>query len=220
MPSASRPLRNNSAETEAPTASVRWIVAPGTPFSSAVRTRATAAWVACFAGLGAEPDQHLGRVAEALHALVGDVLGAQRGADLGEIGRALGADLHHHAAREVDAQVQAGVEEQDDRRRGQDRRDDQAHEPAPHEVDAGVVGNQAEAGFDEHWRDPQTGSSFGRVAIYQRETSSRVSIQAVNSEVAMPTVIVTAKPRTGPEPKTNSMTCARKAVALLSKIVL
>ena len=37
--------------------------------------------------------------------------------------------------------------------------------------------------------------------------------------VAMPTVIVTANPRTGPEPNTNSMTCARNAVALKSKIV-
>ena len=42
---------------------------------------------------------------------------------------------------------------------------------------------------------------------------------AVNSVVTMPTVMVTAKPRTGPEPKTNSITCARNAVALLSMIV-
>src|ERR1700722_661139 len=67
---------------------------------------------------------------------------------------------------------------------------------------------------------PQTGSSFGRVATYQRETRSRVSIQAVNNDVAIPTVMVTEKPRTRPEPNTNSITCARKAVALLSNIVL
>ena len=65
----------------------------------------------------------------------------------------------------------------------------------------------------------QTGKRRGRVAIYQRETSRRVSIQAVNRLVAMPTVIVTANPRTGPEPKMNSMTCARNAVAFESKIV-
>ena len=82
MPSASRPLRNNSAETLAPTASVRWIVAPGTPFSSAARTRATAACVACLGRLGAQPDQHVGRIAEPLHALIGDVLLRQRGTDL------------------------------------------------------------------------------------------------------------------------------------------
>ena len=55
---------------------------------------------------------------------------------------------------------------------------------------------------------------------YHRDTSRRVSIQAVNIDVAMPTVIVTANPRTGPEPKTNSMTCARNAATLESKIVL
>ena len=36
----------------------------------------------------------------------------------------------------------------------------------------------------------------------------------------MPTVIVTAKPRTGPLPNANSITCARNAVALESKMVL
>ena len=39
-------------------------------------------------------------------------------------------------------------------------------------------------------------------------------------EVAPPTVIVTANPRTGPEPNTNSMTWARNAATLESKIVL
>jgi len=42
----------------------------------------------------------------------------------------------------------------------------------------------------------------------------------VNIDVAMPTVIVTANPRTGPEPNTNSMTWARNAATLESKIVL
>ena len=130
MPSASMPLRNNSAETLAPTASVRRIVAPGTPFSSAVAHLGHRRLGRLLGRLGAEADQHLGRIAEALHALVGHVLGGQRGADLGEVGRSLGADLHDDAAREVDAQVQAGIEEQDDRGGGQDRRDDQAHEAA------------------------------------------------------------------------------------------
>ena len=57
-----------------------------------------------------------------------------------------------------------------------------------------LSGTRRKRGLMNIGRDPQTGSSFGRVAIYQRETSSRVSIQAVNSEVAMPTVMVTAKP--------------------------
>ena len=54
---------------------------------------------------------------------------------------------------------------------------------------------------------------------YQRDHQQPGETMAVNSDVAMPTVIVTAKPRTGPEPKTNSMTWARKAVALLSMMV-
>ena len=59
----------------------------------------------------------------------------------------------------------------------------------------------------------------GRLAAYQRTMNSRTSMVAVNIEVAMPSVIVTAKPRTGPAPKKNSMTWARKAVALLSMMV-
>ena len=59
----------------------------------------------------------------------------------------------------------------------------------------------------------------GRLATYQRETSRRVSIQLVNIVVTIPIVIVSAKPRTGPVPNTNSITWARKAVMLLSKIV-
>jgi len=53
---------------------------------------------------------------------------------------------------------------------------------------------------------PQTGSSLGRTAIYHWDTSNRVSIQAVNIEVAMPIVMVTAKPLTGPDPNANNIT--------------
>ena len=121
MPSASRPLRNNSAETEAPTASVRstfdardgLFQRGADPGDRLLHRR--------LGGLGAEADQHLGRVAELLHALLRDVLGGQRGADLGEIGRAWRAHLHHDAAGEVDAEVEARIEEQHDRRGGQDR---------------------------------------------------------------------------------------------------
>jgi hypothetical protein len=74
------------------------------------------------------------------------MLGGQRRADLGEVGGAGRADFHHHAAREVDAQVQAGIEEQRHRRRGQHRRDDQAGEAPAHEADARAVGDDAEAG--------------------------------------------------------------------------
>src|ERR1700676_770547 len=66
---------------------------------------------------------------------------------------------------------------------------------------------------------PQTGSSLGRTAMYHWDTSSRVSIQAVNIDVAIPIVMVTANPLTGPDPNANSITCDRNVAALESKIV-
>ncbi len=42
---------------------------------------------------------------------------------------------------------------------------------------------------------------------------------AVNRVVTMPTQMVTAKPRTGGEPKMNSVTCASSVVTLLSMMV-
>src|SRR5579859_2368079 len=169
-------------------------------------------------GLLPQADQDLGWIAEALHALLGDVVGREGGADLAEIGGARRSHLHHDAAGEVDALVQAWVEEQDDGGRGQDCGHDEAHVAASHELDLCAVADQAEGGAHEH--GGYTGKSCGRRETYQRDTSRRVSIQAVKSDVAMPTVMVTAKPFTGPEPKTNSITWARKAVALESKIVL
>ena len=48
----------------------------------------------------------------------------------------------------------------------------------------------------------------------------RVSITAVNIEVAMPIESVTPKPRTGPEPRMNSRKAAMKVVTLESMMVV
>ena len=68
-------------------------------------------------GLGAQPDEHLRGVAELLHPLLGKVLGRQSRADLTEIGGPGQPHFHHDAAREIDPQVQPGVEEQHHRSR-------------------------------------------------------------------------------------------------------
>jgi len=52
------------------------------------------------------------------------------------------AKLDHHTAQEVDAVVQAGIEEQNDRCDAENRRNDQAGEAAPHEFYVGVVGDE------------------------------------------------------------------------------
>ena len=59
----------------------------------------------------------------------------------------------------------------------------------------------------------------GRRDTYQREVMSRTSTVAVNMVVTMPAQMVTAKPRTGGEPKMNSVTWASSVVTLLSMMV-
>jgi hypothetical protein len=55
--------------------------------------------------------------------------------------------------------------------------------------------------------------------MYQREVMRRTSTVAVNMVVMMPTQMVTAKPRTGGEPKMNRVTWASRVVTLLSIMV-
>ena len=81
-------------------------------------------------------------------------------------------------------------------------------------VSSGTMRNSGRRNMaDLHRQQDRTGADIPRTI------SSRATRVAVNRVVTMPTVIVTAKPRTGPEPNTNSITCARNAVALLSMIV-
>ena len=63
------------------------------------------------------------------------------------------------------------------------------------------------------------GISFGRLRRSQAETSQRVSVSAVKTLVTMPRASVTAKPRTGPEPRKNSTTAAISVVTLASMMV-
>src|SRR3546814_4106906 len=62
-------------------------------------------------------------------------------------------------------------------------------------------------------------SSTGRLARSQRDTISRVTVTAVNTDVAMPIVRTTANPLIGPEPKMIMMTAAIRLVMLASQIV-
>src|SRR6185312_7260445 len=126
------------------------------------------------ARLALQTDQHIRLASEPLHALLADMLGRERRPDLAEIGRAGGADLHDDAAAEINPEIEARMEEQHDRSSGQDRRDDEAGDPPAHKVDAGAVRNEAEQGANKH--GAQTGRTCGRLATYQRETRSRVSI--------------------------------------------
>ena len=56
-------------------------------------------------------------------------------------------------------------------------------------------------------------ASFGRSRRTQIATISRVSVKAVNTVVTMPMASVTAKPRTGPEPRQNRTTAAISVVS-------
>ena len=64
------------------------------------------------------------------------------------------------------------------------------------------------------WVFLRRAATAGRREMYQREVISRTSTVAVNRVVMMPTQMVTAKPRTGGEPKMNSVTCASSVVTL------
>ena len=58
------------------------------------------------------------------------------------VGRLGQPQLDEHAAQEIDAVVQAGIEEQNDRCDAQNRGHDQSREAASHEFDVGVVGDE------------------------------------------------------------------------------
>ena len=65
-------------------------------------------------------------------------------AHLGEIGRPrFGLHLHQRAADEIDAEIQPVKEIKQDRHDRQHRRNGKADAPEAHEVEFGVVGNDA-----------------------------------------------------------------------------
>ena len=57
-----------------------------------------------------------------------------------------------------------------------------------------------------------------RLRRSQPATHIRVSVTAVNTEVTMPIISTTAKPRIGPVPNMNMITAAMTLVMLASKI--
>jgi hypothetical protein len=69
----------------------------------------------------------------------------------------------------------------------------------------------------------RTSGSMSSVFSRRRRTTSpmmtRTTATAVNIEIAMPSIMVTAKPRTGPEPTMNSSAVAISVVTLASTIV-
>ena len=104
----------------------------------------------------------------------------------------------HLAADEIDAEVQAAHADQHQAGDGGDDRQDQRDVAPAHEVDVGVVGNEFQ---QEHGRRLKYCSTRGRLRLTHSATSIRVKLTAVNTEVTMPIISTTAKPRIGPEPK-------------------
>jgi hypothetical protein len=150
--------------------------------------------------LALHADEHVVRRAELDHLHVAEIEGIERGADLADVGRAvLRLDLDDRAALEVDAVVQADGKEQrerDDRHHDRQRHGDNS---PPHERDSGVRRKQPD---QAHLRDSgQIGTAVGRVRRTHTATIRRVTRKAVKIVVMMPMASVTAKPRTGPEPR-------------------
>src|SRR5262249_39652846 len=78
----------------------------------------------------------------------------------------------------------------------------EAHAPEAHEVELGIVGNDAEVAQVRLARssDQTRGTVCGRRQRTQLATISRVRVNAVKTVVRMPMPSVTAKPRTAPVP--------------------
>ena len=96
------------------------------------------------AGLLGHTDQHVARRAELLELNLAETEAAQRRTHLGEIGRTrLLLHLHQRAADEVDTEVQAVREIEHHRHDRQQRRHGEADAPEAHEVELGVVRDDA-----------------------------------------------------------------------------
>src|SRR6185503_11189040 len=127
------------------------------------------------------------------------------------------AHLHGHAAGEIHAEVQAVYAERGDR-------GDQHHQRHAHgeladaeEVDVRYVVEEFHCRLLRNFC--QTGSLSSFRPPNTAFTMERVPMMAVNSEVMMPSVSVTAKPFTGPEPNRNSMKAAISVVTWASTMV-
>ncbi len=120
---------------------------------------------------------------------------------LREIGRTgLRLNFDQRAADEIDAEIQAVEKEQQHRDDRQHSRDRKADAPEAHEVELGVVRNDAKKRNMHGSPLDQIGTVCGRNQRTQAATRRPVSVKAVNTVVMMPMPSVTAKPRTGPVP--------------------
>ena len=96
------------------------------------------------AGLLGNADQHVVGRAELLQLHLAEAEPAERRAHLGEVGVAgLGLHLDQRAALEVDAEIQPVEEIERDRQDRQQRRNGKADAPEAHEIEFGVVGDDA-----------------------------------------------------------------------------
>src|SRR5262249_50562335 len=161
-------------------------------------------------------DQHVIGRAELLQLDLAQAEGVEIAAQHREIRRLRRLDLDGDAALEVHAVVQAGMEEQDHRGDAEERRGREADDPAPHELDLGVVRDETEP---KHHAFLSTGRTVGRLRRIQATIMKRTSTIAVNIEVRMPIAVVTAKPRTGPELREYRIAILISEVTLASKIV-
>src|SRR5262249_4561270 len=96
------------------------------------------------------------------------------------------------------------------------RRNRKADAPEAHEIELGIVGNDAK---QAHGNVLQIGTVLGRTQRTQVATTSRVKVKAVNSVVMMPMPSVTAKPRTGPVPMKSRTAAAMNVVMVESRMV-
>src|SRR6185295_1984716 len=174
------------------------------------------------AGLLRDADQHVRWPAERLQLDVAEIERRQLGAHLRDVGGAgFRLQLDQRAAAEIDAEIEPGVEEQQDRDDRQQRRDRKADAPKAHEIERRVVRDDA---YQRNFRmkahlSHEIRRRCGRCQRTHHETMRRVSVKAVNTVVMMPTPSVTAKPRTGPVPMKNSTAAAMKVVMLESRMV-
>ena len=186
-------------ETRGPTTSTRRYVDLGAERAAHLLHRLLLRLLA--ARLLRDADQHVGRAAELLKLHVAEAERRPSSRASGEIGRSrLRLHLDQRAADEIDAEIQAVEEEQQHRRDRQNRRHREADAPEAHEVELGVVGDDAKKRNMHVSSFDQIGTVRGRHQRTHSATRRRVKVKAVNTVVTMPMPSVTAKPRTGPVP--------------------
>ena len=134
------PAVASSPLTFGPTTSVRSNSTPGSISASLARIGLNGLRLRFLAaGLALDADQHVVGAAELLQRHLAEPKALQARSQLGEIGRLRGRDLHLDAALEVDAVVEARLDEQHDRGEREERRHADAEIAPAHEGDRGPL---------------------------------------------------------------------------------